>query len=71
MFELPASCLQTSCASENVLYAFTHGADGANPAAGLIFDAKGNLWGTTQVGGYTGNSFCATNGCGTVFELKH
>jgi uncharacterized repeat protein (TIGR03803 family) len=36
-------------------------ADGANPAAGLIMDAAGNLYGTTQNGGtYNG---------GTVFEL--
>ncbi len=34
---------------------------GANPTAGLVFDNKGNLFGTTVVGG--------SNGLGTVFEL--
>jgi hypothetical protein len=35
--------------------------DGANPYAGLIADANGNLFGTTSSGGVSGN--------GTVFEL--
>jgi uncharacterized repeat protein (TIGR03803 family) len=49
--------------SEKVLYAFpSSGYDGAAPAAGLVFDAFGNLYGTTPAGGYTGY--------GTVFELS-
>jgi uncharacterized repeat protein (TIGR03803 family) len=32
---------------ENVLYSFSGGADGAEPLAGLIADAKGDLYGTT------------------------
>jgi uncharacterized repeat protein (TIGR03803 family) len=36
-------------------------ADGANPAAGLIADADGNLFGTTAGGG--------AHGLGTVFEI--
>jgi uncharacterized repeat protein (TIGR03803 family) len=46
---------------ETVLYQFTGGSDGGNPAAGLIFDAKGNLYGTTENGGASGE--------GTVFKL--
>jgi len=46
--------------TESVLHSFT-GADGAYPYAGLIFDAGGNLYGTTQQGG------CA--GYGVVFKL--
>jgi len=45
-----------------VLYSFTGGADGANPDAGLTFDAAGNLYGTTYAGG--------TNKSGVVFELN-
>lgn len=46
--------------SEKVLHRFT-GADGFDPEA-LIFDAAGNLYGTTYVGGAYGD--------GTVFELS-
>src|ERR1039458_8699972 len=36
---------------ETVLYSFTGGADGRYPAAGVIRDSSGNLYGTTQYGG--------------------
>lgn len=39
---------------------------GLAPESNLIFDAKGNLYGTT----YAGGSGCVF-GCGTVFELRH
>ena len=47
--------------SESILHSFSGGSDGANPYAGLIFDNKGALYGTTSAGGY--------NGSGTVFKL--
>jgi uncharacterized repeat protein (TIGR03803 family) len=48
--------------TEKVLYSFTNsGGDGRWPAASLIMDAAGNLYGTTYLGG-------ASN-AGTVFEL--
>jgi uncharacterized repeat protein (TIGR03803 family) len=50
--------------TESVLYRFQGGSDGGNPNGSLIFDAAGNLYGTTVQGG-TGNS----DGCGTVFQL--
>jgi uncharacterized repeat protein (TIGR03803 family) len=54
--------------SETVLHAFAVGAgDGANPFAGVVADASGNLYGTTEVGGDT--SACHPIGCGTVFKL--
>jgi uncharacterized repeat protein (TIGR03803 family) len=53
--------------TETVLYSFIGGGDGAAPVAGLIADASGALYGTTQAGGGTG---CAGGlGCGTVFKL--
>ena len=42
------------------------GSNGAAPYGALIFDAAGNLYGTTANGG--GSTAC-TAGCGTVFEL--
>ena len=48
-----------------VLHDFAFG-DGANPYAGLIFDSKGDLYGTTSGGG---NNDCE-GGCGVVFELS-
>ncbi len=47
--------------TEQVLHSFGNGTDGYYPFAGLIFDAAGNLYGTTWAGG--------TYGWGTVFEL--
>jgi uncharacterized repeat protein (TIGR03803 family) len=55
VFKLDPSGVQT------VLYAFTGGTDGGYPAAGLILDSAGNLYGTTQFGG--------AFGFGTVFEV--
>jgi uncharacterized repeat protein (TIGR03803 family) len=55
--------------SETVLYSFPGGESGSSPAAGLVMDAAGNLYGTTQGGGNAGGS-CGLGGCGTVFELS-
>jgi uncharacterized repeat protein (TIGR03803 family) len=52
--------------TETVLYTFTGGADGGYPAAGLVQDSEGNLYGTTQAGG-TGSGF---SGDGVVFKLS-
>ncbi len=52
---------------EKVLYRFqANGKDGHNPYYGLVFDAAGNLYGTTFKGG---RSSKCDEGCGTVFEL--
>jgi uncharacterized repeat protein (TIGR03803 family) len=48
--------------SENVIYSFAGGSDGIDPEGELIFDAVGNLYGTTTRGGNPGD--------GTVFRLS-
>jgi uncharacterized repeat protein (TIGR03803 family) len=56
--------------TEKVLHSFNHdGEDGVNPFSRVIFDAAGNLYGTTQQGG-TGNGPYCLDGCGVVFELS-
>jgi uncharacterized repeat protein (TIGR03803 family) len=47
--------------TETELHSFGNGRDGSTPDAGLIVDASGNLYGTTNAGG--------TYGYGTVFEI--
>jgi len=51
------------------LHDFTNGADGANPFAGVTFDANGNLFGTTVYGGTTNGQACQGIGCGVVWEI--
>jgi uncharacterized repeat protein (TIGR03803 family) len=51
---------------ETPLYKFSGGADGSTPyGATLVFDAAGNLYGTT----FGGGSASCTNGCGLVYKL--
>ncbi len=52
---------------ETALFSFDCFATGKNPYGGVIFDRSGNLYGTTVAGGSGGA--CASDGCGTVFEL--
>ena len=55
--------------TEKVLHSFRDGRDGAEPWAGLLVDAAGNLYGTTVLGGAY-NEGCNSYGCGTAFELS-
>jgi uncharacterized repeat protein (TIGR03803 family) len=47
--------------NEKIVHRFGVGRDGSSPNYGLTLDRKGNLYGTTPVGG--------TGGKGTVFQL--
>jgi uncharacterized repeat protein (TIGR03803 family) len=57
--------------TETVLYQFMGGDDGFNPYSGVVFDAHGNLYGTTFFGGGTD---CIDDygdkGCGIVYMLS-
>jgi uncharacterized repeat protein (TIGR03803 family) len=64
---LATGSAQAQTYTESVLHTFTNAPDGATPVAGLVQDAKGNLYGTTV---YGGDSACyPPYGCGTVFKL--
>lgn len=52
--------------TQSTLHVFT-GRDGFRPCAGLIFDAAGNLYGTTVEGGDL--SCNPPRSCGVVFKL--
>jgi uncharacterized repeat protein (TIGR03803 family) len=54
--------------TETTLYDFrgSQDGDGALPSGGLVMDASGALYGTTEDGGGSG---CLAAGCGTVFKL--
>ena len=52
--------------NETILHHFRGGNDGANPNAGVVEDASGNLYGTTRYGGQG----CNGEGCGTVFKIS-
>lgn len=56
--------------NENIIYAFNQANNaptGSYPAGGVIFDSRGNLYGTTA---YGGGQACTFIGCGLVFELS-
>ena len=48
--------------TETVIYSFAGGNDGSSPAASVVMDAAGNLYGTTRLGGPAN--------AGTVFKLS-
>jgi uncharacterized repeat protein (TIGR03803 family) len=61
VFRLNAPTTKGGRWTKTILYSFGTGTDGAAPVAGVNLDAAGNVYGTTSVGGVSGN--------GTVFEL--
>ncbi len=67
VFRLKPPTAGASVWVEDVLHAFTGGADGASPGSPLLISAGTALIGTTSVGGGTGCA--ASEGCGLVFKL--
>lgn len=72
VFELSPPSGQQTQWTERVLWSFGAIGDGWNPEAALIADSKGNLYGTTYVGGANCQPTPPLNdsGCGIVFELS-
>ena len=62
VYQLVAPAQAGGTWTENVIYSFKGGSDGELPVGALVFDSKGNLYGTTSAGGAAG--------FGTIFELK-
>jgi hypothetical protein len=73
-FALAASQPAHAQYAETLPYTFAGANDGAGPAAALIFDSKGNLYGTAVNGGDIAGVNCPglnpPTGCGVVFELS-
>jgi uncharacterized repeat protein (TIGR03803 family) len=53
----------------SVVYVFPKQSQGADPAGNMVFDASGNLYGTTVGGGNVG-ACPQPGGCGVVFKLS-
>jgi uncharacterized repeat protein (TIGR03803 family) len=56
--------------TKTILHVFGQGLDGVVPQSGLVFDAKGNLYGTASFGGIRGGTCPSSDGCGVVYELS-
>jgi uncharacterized repeat protein (TIGR03803 family) len=56
--------------TEKVLYSFAGGSDGAIPFGDVVFDAAGNIFGTTSIGGKAHIGCPPAKGCGTIYELS-
>jgi uncharacterized repeat protein (TIGR03803 family) len=67
VFKLSRTVSPGAQVQESVLYSFQGGSDGELPFGNVVFDAAGNLYGTTSRGG-VGHIGCLS-GCGTIYEL--
>jgi uncharacterized repeat protein (TIGR03803 family) len=51
------------------LHVFAGGSDGSRPRSNVVFDANGNLYGTTSFGGTGSCTGGLSPGCGVVFQI--
>ena len=75
VFKLSPAATPGTSWTETTLYAFTGLTDGGDPLGGVIFDRKGNLYGTASEGGddtcgAAPSPIGAPVGCGVVYELS-
>ncbi len=64
IYELSPPAAGQTAWTENIIYSFTGGLDGATPHGRLAIDQYGGLYGVTHIGGG------GTCDCGTVFSLR-
>jgi uncharacterized repeat protein (TIGR03803 family) len=57
-----------SSGNYTTIYSFTGGSDGSGPQGFLTLDEQGNIYGTTNGGGFVDSGYCRY-GCGTVFKI--
>jgi len=71
VFQLAPPTTQGGFWTQTTLHSFgSVDEDGVTPYAGLTFDKKGNLYGTTSEGGADVPECSGTFGCGTIFALE-
>jgi len=68
VFRLKEPHIEGGAWSIDYLHGFLKVPDGLFPAAGLVLDAHGAVYSTTQEGG--AGTGCGYGGCGTVFEVS-
>ncbi len=61
--------LDPTTGSLSTLYAFSGGADGADPVGGVVFGKGGSLYGTTTYGGISTGTCGSSDSNGTVFRF--
>jgi hypothetical protein len=55
--------------TERVIHAFAGGTDGGLPYNGVVLDSKGNVYGTTYLGGTAAGGCFSSGGCGKIYKL--
>jgi len=71
VFELSPPAQSGDAWTETILHGFPFGtSDGDYPIGGVSWGPDGALYGVTEYGGTYMGSYCETDGCGAIFQLK-